>query len=137
MDPVRIHNDMCARAFGRQHMPPCVKEAITGMRQRGIEETRERFKQAAQEIAEIQVLTRPKEEIFRESQPTHVRETQRHLNHEFYVIYIKSALNIADCLTRPERMPEIEEFLTVSDEQQVKNVLDQIEQKIRHQLEFT
>ena len=34
-------------------------------------------------------------------------------------------------------MPEIEEFLTVSDEQQVKNVLDQIEQKIRHQLEFT
>ena len=85
MDPVRIHNDMCARAFGRQHMTPRVKEAITGMRQRGIEEMRERFKQAAQEIAEIQVLTRPKEEIFRESQPTHVRETQRHLNHEFII----------------------------------------------------
>ena len=27
--------------------------------------------------------------------------------------------------------------MTVSDERQVKNVLDQIEQKIRHQLEFT
>ena len=52
----------------------------------------------------------------------------------FYVIYLKSALNIADCLTRPERLPQIQEFLKVENSGRAVAALAQIELELRQEM---
>ena len=83
LNPADIHNEMCRRAFGRQSVPEFTQRAIEKLRLETRAETSTRIKTAMNELVNMRTLTIPKEKAFRQSQPLHVRETQRHLNHEF------------------------------------------------------